>query len=128
MGVTSRSAANHPSGNRLIQPNSSQIKLYSLLYGELKLLLAEIDFGSGMEAAYTKGRQCIFERMQTLSPDQKIGLDALLTETATLPPTELQLQIRRQIYALLTPTDWQSITATALAAVELKLLKQVAEV
>jgi len=32
-----------------------RVRIYSLLFGELKRLLAEVDFGSGTEAAYTTG-------------------------------------------------------------------------
>ena len=111
-----------------LQQARNQIKLYSLLYGELKRLLTEVDFGSGMEAAYIQGRQYIFERMQAISADKEAELHALLAQAATLSPTELQAQLRQQIHRLLNSSDWQGITAAALADMESKLLSQVAAV
>ncbi len=105
-----------------------RVRLYSLLFGELKRLLHEVDFGSGTEAAYTRGRQLIIERMQSLNPEQDAALKQVLPDSVTLPPIELQAQLRQQLYQLLTASDWQSITAAALAAVESKLLQQVAAV
>ena len=111
-----------------LQQARNQIKLYSLLYGELKRLLTEVDFGSGMEAAYIQGRQYIFEQMQAMSADKEAELHALLADAATLSPTELQASLRQQLHRLLNLSDWQSMTAAALAAVESKLLRQVAAV
>lgn len=111
-----------------LQQGRKLIKLYSLLYGELKRLLDEVDFGSGAEAAYTEGRRRIFEQMQSLKPDQQARFDALLTDVGTLSPPQLQSQLRQQLYLLLDASDWQTITATALAAVESKLLEQIAAV
>ena len=102
-----------------------RVRIYSLLFGELKRLLAAVDFGSGTEAAYTTGRRLIIERMQALSL-QDAALQQLLADAATLSPTELQAQLRQQLHRLLNSSDWQSITVAALAAVESKLLSQVA--
>ncbi len=105
-----------------------RVRLYSLLFGELKRLLHEVDFGSGVEAAYTEGRRRIIERMQSLSSDQQTRFDALLADAGTLPPPQLQAQLRQQLYLLLDASDWQTITATALSAVESKLLEQITAV
>lgn len=105
-----------------------RVRLYSLLFGELKRLLHEVDFGAGTEAAYSEGRRRIVERMQSLNPDQQVRFDALLADVETLPPAQLQAQLRQQLYQLLDASDWQTITATALSAVESKLLKQIAPV
>lgn len=105
-----------------------RVRLYSLLFGELKRLLHEVDFGFGTEAAYTRGRQLMIERMQSLNLEQDTALQQLLSDSATLSLTELQVHLRQQLYRLLHRSDWQSITATALAAVEAKLLQQVAAV
>lgn len=111
-----------------LQQGRNQIKLYSLLFGELERLLDEVDFGSGTEAAYTRGRQLIVERMQSLSSEQEASLNSLLVDSQTLLPSQLQLCLRQQLYSLLDTIDWQTITATALSAVESKLLKQIAPV
>ncbi|HEY9662660.1 MAG TPA: hypothetical protein V6C65_29750 [Allocoleopsis sp.] len=105
-----------------------RVKLYSLLFGELKRLLHEVDFGAGTEAAYTKGRQLIVERMKSLTSEQEASLNSLLVDSQTLLPSQLQSCLRQQLHALLDTSDWQTITATALSAVESKLLKQIAPV
>jgi hypothetical protein len=95
-----------------------------LLFGELKRLLAEVDFGSGTEAAYVQGRRLIIGRVQALSL-QDATLSELLADSATLAQLELQARLRQQLHDLLNASDWRSITA-ALAVVESKLLQQVA--
>lgn len=111
-----------------LQQGRNLIKLYSLLLGELKRLLDEVDFGAGTKAAWVRGRQLIFERLQSLRPDQQTRFDALLADAETLPPSQLQARLRQQLYSLLDTADWQTITATALAAVESKLLTQITPV
>jgi hypothetical protein len=111
-----------------LKAQRDRVRLYSLLFGELKRLLHEVDFGSGVEAAYTEGRRRILERMQSLNVEQQTRFDALLADADTLPPPQLQAQLRQQLYLLLDAADWQTITATALAAVESKLLEQITAV
>jgi hypothetical protein len=105
-----------------------RVRLYSLLFGELKRLLHEVDFGCGAETAYTEGRQRVIERMQSLTLEQDAALKQLLTDSAMLPPAQLHSQLRQQLHSLLTTSDWQLITATALSAVEAELLRQVTSV
>lgn len=105
-----------------------RVRLYSLLFGELKRLLHEVDFGFGTEAAYTRGRQLVIERMQSLSLEQDVALKQLLSDSAMLSSPELQAHLRQHIHQLFHRSDWQSMTATALEAVESKLLQQVAAV
>jgi hypothetical protein len=66
--------------------------------------------------------------MQDISSEQKASLDILLIAATTLSPAQLQSQIRQQIYQLLTESDWQNITATAMDTVQPNLLNQVAAV
>lgn len=102
-----------------------RVRLYSLLFGELKRLLHEVDFGAGIEAAYTQGRRLIVERMQSMSQEQDAALKQLLPDSASLPPTELHSQLRQQLHSLLNESDWQQIAVTAAEAVGAKLRKHV---
>lgn len=101
-----------------------RVRIYSLLFGELKRLLHEVDFGSGFEAAYTQGRRLIIERIQALSL-QDATLLQLLADSATLAQPELQARLRQQLHALLDESDWQQITTTALSALESKMRVQI---
>ena len=103
-----------------------RVRFYSLLYGELKQLLHEVDFGYGTEAAYSEGRALIVVRMQSLSPEQDVALKQVLPDSAMLPPTELQTRLRQQLHSLFNEADWQQIMATA--AVGSKLRERVARV
>ncbi len=102
-----------------------RVRIYSLLFGELKRLLAEVDFGSGTEAAYTTGRRLIIGRIQALSL-QDATLNQLLADSATLAQPELQSRLRQQLHALLDASDWQQITTAALSVLEAKLPVQIA--
>ena len=107
-----------------LQQGRNQIRLYSLLFGELKRLIDEVDFGCGTKAAWVRGRQLIFERIQALSSNQQARFDALLADASMLSPTQLQVQLRQQLYLLLDESDWQQITATTLSVLESKLRVQ----
>lgn len=101
-----------------------RVRIYSLLFGELKRLLHEVDFGAGFEAAYTQGRRLVIERIQALSL-QDATLNQLLADSATLAQPELQARLRQQLHALLNEADWQQITTTALSALESRLRVQI---
>jgi hypothetical protein len=105
-----------------------RVRLYSLLFGELKRLLHEVDFGCGAEAAYSEGRQRVVERMQSLTLEQDAALKQLLADSAMLAPSQLHSQLRQQLHSLLNLSDWQLITAAAVSAVESELLRQVTSV
>lgn len=109
-----------------LQAQLNRMRLYALLFEELKQLLAHIDFGSGAEAAFTEGRQIVYERMQKLSPEQQAALNMMLADSVVLPPTQIQAQLRQKLNLFLNEADWQQITATALSAVELNQVDQVA--
>lgn len=101
-----------------------RVRIYSLLFGELKRLLHEVDFGSGFEPAYTHGRRLVIERIQALSL-QDATLNQLLADSATLAQPELQARLRQQLHALLNEADWQQITTMALSALESRLRVQI---
>lgn len=109
-----------------LQTQLNRVRLYALLYGELKRLIEEVDFGSGADAAFVQGRKLIYERLNRLSLEQAASLNALVNDSTTLPLPQIQVQLRQQLYQLLNETDWQAITATALTAMQSKLLDQVA--
>jgi hypothetical protein len=50
----------------------------------------------------------------------------VLADSATLPPTQVQAQLRQQLNLLLNEADWQQIMVTALSAVELNQVDRVA--
>lgn len=108
-----------------LQTQLDRVRLYSLLFGELKRLIDEVDFGSGAEAAFTQGRRLIYERLNALTPDQEAALNALMVDSTTRPLSQIQTQLRQHLYQLLNEAEWQTITTTAVAVMQSKLIDQV---
>ncbi len=110
-----------------LQTQLKQVRLQSLLFGELRILLKMADLGAGMEAALTEGRQLIRARLQHLTPEQHQCFEALMVEDAT--PSEdqpLRAQLRQVLCSLLVQADWQQIAQAAMKIIQTHLLEQVA--
>lgn len=106
-----------------LQTQLIQVKLQSLLFGELRALLVEADLGAGMEAAFTEGRRRIRARLQQLTPEQHQYFKALIAEDSS--STEAR-SLRQELCSLLDQADWQQIAQTATEIIQAHLFEQVA--
>jgi len=103
-----------------------QVRLVSILYGELKLLLEASNLGAGYEAATCEGQRRIWERIQNPTPEQQQYFDALVDEQDSQPEEKpYHAQLRPMFCALLTSEDWQAIADATTGAVCDRLLQQV---
>ena len=109
-----------------LQTQLKQVRLQSLLFGELRILLKMADLGAGMEAALTEGRQLIRTRLQHLTPEQHQYFKALMAEDATWSEDKpLRAQLRQVLCSLLVQADWQQIAQAAMKTIQTHLLEQV---
>jgi len=105
-----------------------RVRLISILFGELKALLAAADLGAGSEVATCEGRRRIWEQIHHLTPEQQQYFDALVDEHDSQPEEKpYRDQLRPMFCALLTSEDWQAIADAATGAMRDRLLQQVTE-
>ena len=98
-----------------LQVQLRRVRLYSLLFGELKQFLHEVNFGSGADAAYNCGHSLICRQMQSLDLQLQNNLDQFMAESASLSADDLKAQLRQWLQQLLTESDWQAIADSATA-------------
>lgn len=110
-----------------LQAQLNQVRLQSMLFSELRILLNQANLGSGTEAALTEGRQLVRARLQHLTPQQQQYFEALIAEDATLSENKpLRTQLGQVLCSLLSQSDWQQIALSAMRSIQTHLLEQVA--
>ena len=109
-----------------LQAQLKQVRLQSLLFGELHALLEDSGLGAGKDAAFTEGRQLIRERLQHLSSEQQRYFEALIAENeASAQDSPLRIQLRQVLCSLLNETDWQQIAQVAMGSIQAHFFQQV---
>lgn len=100
-----------------------QQQLKTLVFRGLRELLAECDLGAGLSTAETVGKQRLNERLQYPSEDVQQQLLAVLNETLLaeqdVPLSETaQSNLRQLIQTVLSPADWDAISAAATQSIQ----------
>ena len=109
-----------------LQAQLKQVRLQSLLFGELHALLDDSGLGAGKEAAFTEGRQLIRERLQHLSSEQQRYFEALMAENeASAQDSSLRIQLRQVLCSLLNQADWQQIAQVAMGSIQAYFFQKV---
>lgn len=110
-----------------LQAQLKQVRIQSLLFGELRALLEKADLGAGTEAALTEGRRLLRARLQQLTSEQHQYFAALIAEDETISEDKpLRVQLRQVLCPLLSQTDWQQIAQAAMGEIQTHLFQQVA--
>lgn len=122
---TSRPLAIEPAQ---LQNQLKQVKILSMLFGELHCLLERANLGSGTEAALVQGRQLIQVRLSQLSLEQQAYLKSLLAEEEANPAEPLlRTQLRPMLCTMLSESDWQEIAQAAMGSIQVHLLEHVSQ-
>ncbi|NEP61734.1 MAG: hypothetical protein F6K31_33075 [Symploca sp. SIO2G7] len=93
-----------------------RMRLFSILYPELKAWLQTWGLGRSFDAVYTEARQRIYERLKQPTPEQTDWMNALILEDdQNLPKSErpLRAQVIPLMSALLTQEDRQVLADIA---------------
>ncbi|MEM9487331.1 MAG: hypothetical protein AAGA83_27000, partial [Cyanobacteria bacterium P01_F01_bin.116] len=93
-----------------------RMRLFSILYPELKEWLQSWELGRSFDAVYTEARQLIYERLKQPTPEQTDWINALIAEDdQNLPKSErpLRAQVIPTLSALLTQEDRQALADIA---------------
>ena len=93
-----------------------QMRLFSILYPELKDWLQSWELGRSFDAVYLQARKLICQRLQHPTPEQTDWINALIAEDDQhLPKSErpLRAQVIPMLSALLTQEDRQALADIA---------------
>lgn len=102
-----------------LQLAMKKVRLKSILFTELRVLISSADLGAGTEAAITEGRRLIRKQLGQLTAEQQSFFDALVEEDALkLEEQPLRAQVKAKLYSLLPPADWNAILEAATNALQ----------
>ncbi len=101
-----------------------KVRLLSILFAELKIMMNQANLGSGTEAAIVEARQRIHQKLDHLSEEQKKFFDTLVTEELSASAsTPIRAQLRAKLSSLLSFTDWNEIGKEATNALQTQLVE-----
>ena len=94
-----------------------KVRLQSILFTELEILLQAANLGGGTEAAITEARRRIRYQLAQLSEEQQAWFAALVEEQSQAAEP-IRPQVKSKLYSLLTPSDWNAIGQVATDAIQ----------
>jgi hypothetical protein len=97
-----------------------KVRLKSILFTELKVLIGSAVLGAEVEeAAILEGRRRIRQQLSQLTVEQQSFFDALVEEDSLkLEDQPLRSQVKAKLYSLLSPNDWSAILEAATNALQ----------
>jgi signal transduction histidine kinase len=108
-----------PADPEKLEQAMHRVRLLSLLFTELEVMMNQANLGAGTEAAIVEARQCIHEKLDHLSEEQKSYFDALVAEELSTPLNRpIHNQLKAKISSLLSVTDWNAIGQEATNALQ----------
>ena len=114
-----------PEQNRFLR---WRMRLFSILYPELKAWLQSWELGQSFEAVYTKAQRIIYERLKQPTPAQTDWINALIAEDdLNLPRSErpLRSQVIPLLSQLLTQEDRQTLADIAAQEIAQGVLQRI---
>lgn len=102
----------------------TKVRLFSLLFAELRHVLTQVDLGAGLNAALDIGRSLIQQRLISMSSYQTQSLEPLLVNVTN--ENSDQNQTALALFQLLADSDWQIITDAAIEALQANLTQHLA--
>ncbi|NEP58715.1 MAG: hypothetical protein F6K31_17140 [Symploca sp. SIO2G7] len=93
-----------------------QMRLFSILYPELKTWIQSWELGRSFDAVYLQARKCICKRLQKPTPEQTDWITTLIAEDDQNRPRSerpLRAQVIPMLSALLTQEDRQALADIA---------------
>lgn len=103
-----------PAGTKKIEQAMHKVRLLSLLFTELEVMMNQANLGAGTEAVIVEAWQRIHEKLDHLSEEQKSYFDALVAKELSAPPNKpIHDQLRAKMVSLLSAADWNAIRQEA---------------
>jgi hypothetical protein len=98
-----------------------QVRLQSILFGELEVFMERANLGAGTEAAIAEARKRIRQQLSQLTEEQQGFFDAVVAEEQ-LPASKRSLRPQHQskLHSFLTPVDWEAIGKAASEAIQMQ--------
>jgi hypothetical protein len=111
--------AGFPAYSHNPQPAMNKVRLLSILFTELKVIMNQANLGAGTEAAILEARRRIHEKLEHLSEEQQSFFDALVAEKLLSPSNKsIHAQLKDKIFSLLSASDWNAIGQEATNALQ----------
>jgi hypothetical protein len=101
-----------------------KVRLFSVLFAELRHVLTQANLGAGLKTALDTGRLLIQQRLISLSSDQVRSLEPLLANITN--ENSDQSQTTLALFQLVSDSDWQTITDAAIQALQANLTQHLA--
>lgn len=102
-----------------------KVRLFSVLFAELRHVLTQANLGAGLKTALDTGRSLIQQRLISLSSEQVRSLEPLLVNLTN--ENSDQNQTTLALFQLLTDSDWQTITDAAIHALQANLTQHLVD-
>jgi hypothetical protein len=121
-----------PATSAQVQSMMVQVRLQSILFGELREWMNHWDLGMALDEALTCARQRVRSHLAEPTEAQQAYFDALLEEDAAKPEYKpVRAQAIQQLQAMLTEEDWgaggSAVTARVAQAAAHSVQKRVME-
>lgn len=107
-----------------LQIQLTKVRLFSVLFAELRQVLTQANLGAGLQTALDTGRLLIQQRLISLSSDQIKFLEPLTTSENS---DEIRNQATQALFQLLSDSDWQTITDAAMQALQANLAQHLVD-
>lgn len=102
-----------------------KVRLFSVLFAELRHVLTQANLGAGLKPALDTGRSLIQQRLISLSSEQVRSFEPLLVNLTNENLDQNQTTL--VLFQLLTDSDWQTITDAAIQALQANLTQHLVD-
>lgn len=102
-----------------------KVRLFSVLFAELRHVLTQANLRAGLKSALDTGRSLIQQRLISLSSEQVRSVEPLLANLANENLDQHQTTLA--LFQLLSDSDWQAITDNAIRALQANLTQHLVD-
>mgnify|MGYP001792205179 CR=1 FL=1 len=98
----------------------SQMRVQSILFGELRRWMEEWDIGGAFSDTYTEARELVRTHLKQPTPELKTWVEAVLEEDTQVPEgadKPLRAQTGAQLSMMRSEEDWETLARGAAAAI-----------
>lgn len=122
--ICGRSTQPKPIDPVKLQIQLTKVRLFSVLFAELRQVLTQANLGAGLQTVLDTGRLLIQQRLVSLSSDEIKFLEPL---TISERSDQIRNQATQALFQLLSDSDWQTITDAAMQALQANLTQHLVD-
>lgn len=110
-----------------LQIQLTKVRLFSVLFAELRHVLTQADLGAGLDSALDMARILIQQKLISLSFDQIQVLAPLCVNQNNENSVAIQNQATQALFQLLCDSDWRTIIDAAMQALQANLTQHLVD-